>query len=290
MPRNYLETVTRALEMIAGRFDSAWVVDHLQFDEKSVLEGFTTLTYFCALHPRLRFGNAVLCQSFRNPALLAKMAATIQFLSGGRFILGLGAGWHEQEYRAYGYDFPAHGVRVDQLEEAVQIIRSMWSGAPATFEGAHYRVHAARCEPQPIPSPPLMIGARKPRMLRLAARWADEWNVSSSGLGRYERLVAEFERACGQVGREPGSVRRSWVGGIACAPTQQEAEALAGDRFSAQADEDDFGFVGTPPQVVDQMQRFIDAGVDTFMLDCAGFPDTACLEILLEQVLPRLQG
>src|SRR4051812_22494919 len=96
----------RALERVAGHFDSAWVVDHLQFGETEVLEGWTTLAYMAARHPQLQFGHSVICQSFRNPALLAKMGATLQLLTGGRFILGLGTGWNEEEYRAYGYPFP----------------------------------------------------------------------------------------------------------------------------------------------------------------------------------------
>jgi alkanesulfonate monooxygenase SsuD/methylene tetrahydromethanopterin reductase-like flavin-dependent oxidoreductase (luciferase family) len=102
----FVEDLNRALNLVTGHFDSAWFVDHLQFGDADMLEGFTALTYMAALHPQLKFGHAVLCQSFRNPALLAKMGATLQFLSGGRFILGLGAGWHEEEYQAYGYDFP----------------------------------------------------------------------------------------------------------------------------------------------------------------------------------------
>jgi len=119
-----VQEIDRALALIAGRFTSAWMVDHLQFGDMDVLEGFTALTWFAARHPQLRFGNTVLCQSFRNPAHLAKMAATLQLLSGGRFTLGLGAGWHQEEYDAYGYEFPRDGVRVDQLREAVQIIKS----------------------------------------------------------------------------------------------------------------------------------------------------------------------
>jgi hypothetical protein len=114
---SFVSDLDRALDLIGGHFDSAWFVDHLQFGDMAVLEGFTALAYMAARHPALQFGHTVLCQSFRNPALLAKMGATLQFLSGGRFLLGLGAGWHEEEYRAYGYDFPAAGVRVAQLEE-----------------------------------------------------------------------------------------------------------------------------------------------------------------------------
>ncbi len=98
----FVHDLDRALRLVSGHFDFAWLIDHLQFGDQDVLEGFTTLSYMAARHPQLKFGHTVPCQSFRNPALLAKMAATLQFLSGGRFILGIGAGWHEEEYRAYG--------------------------------------------------------------------------------------------------------------------------------------------------------------------------------------------
>jgi alkanesulfonate monooxygenase SsuD/methylene tetrahydromethanopterin reductase-like flavin-dependent oxidoreductase (luciferase family) len=100
----FVADLDRALALVSGHFDSAWIIDHLQFGADDVLESFTTLAYMAARHPLLKFGHTVVFQSFRNPALLAKMAATLQFLSGGRFILGIGAGWHEEEYQAYGYD------------------------------------------------------------------------------------------------------------------------------------------------------------------------------------------
>jgi alkanesulfonate monooxygenase SsuD/methylene tetrahydromethanopterin reductase-like flavin-dependent oxidoreductase (luciferase family) len=282
----YVANLNRALHLATGSFDSAWIIDHLQFGSSDVLESFTTLAYMAAQHPQLKFGHAVICQSFRNPALLAKMGATLQFISGGRFLLGIGAGWHAEEYRAYGYDFPSAGTRVAQLEETLQIIRSMWTQKTTTFAGAHYRVNDAYCEPKPDPLPPVMVGAFQPKMLRLAARYADDWNVSSSGLPRYRRLAAQFESACAAVGRDPRTVRRSWCGGCAYAATQAEAEQLAGERFSAANPEDDFGFVGTPAQVAGQLRDFITLGVDTFILDCAGFPSLATLERLIGEVIP----
>lgn len=281
----YIHDLDRALSLISGHFDSAWIIDHLQFGDQGVLEGFTTLSYMAARHPQLKFGHTVLCQSFRNPALLAKMAATLQFLSGGRFILGIGAGWHEEEYRAYGYDFPSAAVRVEQLDETLQIVKALWTEEATTFHGQHFQVTQAHCEPKPDPLPPIMVGAFKPKMLRLTARHADWWNVSSTGPKSYRQMADEFERACMEVGRDPASVRRTWVGGFACAPTQAEAKALAGDRFSADND-DDFGFVGTPQQVVEQMRAFVEMGVDYFMLDCAGFPELTVLELLVERVAP----
>src|SRR5262245_11251185 len=169
----YVEDLDRALALVSGKFDSAWIIDHLQFGNDDVLEGFTALTYLAARHPRLKFGHTVLCQSFRNPALLAKMGATLQFLSGARFILGLGAGWHEEEYQAYGYDFPSSGVRVAQLEETLKVIQALWKGGPATFRGQYYQVTHAYCEPRPEPLPVIMVGAFRPKMLRLTARYAD---------------------------------------------------------------------------------------------------------------------
>jgi alkanesulfonate monooxygenase SsuD/methylene tetrahydromethanopterin reductase-like flavin-dependent oxidoreductase (luciferase family) len=276
------------LGLVAGHFDSAWSIDQLQSGDADQLEGFTALTYMAALRPQLTFGHTVLCQSFRNPALLAQMGATLQFMSGGRFILGIGAGWNEEEYRAYCYDFPPARVRVDQLEEALQIIKVMWTEETATFEGRYYRVIEARCDPKPDPVPTIMLGAFKPKMLRLTAKYADWWNVSSTGVAGYRRMVTECERACDDVGRDGATLRRSWGGGCACAPTQEEAEAFAGDLYSAGNAYDDFAFVGTPQQLVEQRRPFIDLGVDYFMFDCGGFPKLTTLELLINEVLPAL--
>ena len=207
--KTWVADINRALTLISPYFDSAWIVDHLMFDDTAVLEAFTTLSYFAGLHPQLKFGHAVLCQSFRNPALMAKMAANLQFLSDGRFILGVGAGWHEAEYRAYGYDFPSDGVRVEQLGEALQIIRALWTEEKASFSGTHYRIHEAYLEPKPELLPPIMLGAFRPKMLRLTAKYADWWNVSSTSSKDYRLMVEEFERACEAVGRDSATVRRS---------------------------------------------------------------------------------
>jgi alkanesulfonate monooxygenase SsuD/methylene tetrahydromethanopterin reductase-like flavin-dependent oxidoreductase (luciferase family) len=286
----FIEDLNRALDLVTGHFDSAWFVDHLQFGDVDLLEGFTALAYMSALHPRLEFGHIVLCQSFRNPALLAKMGATLQFMSGGRFTLGIGAGWHEEEYKAYGYDFPPPGVRVEQFEETIQIIKAMWTQERATFEGRHYSVREAFCEPKLVPMPPVVVGAFKPRMLRLAARYADWWNVSSTGPDKYRAMVEELERACAEAGRDPSTVGRSWVGGCACAPTQQEAEAFAAGLYGPDHASGDYDFVGTPAQLLDQMRPLIDLGITYFILDCGGFPDLTTLNLLAHEVLPALNS
>src|SRR5918992_41365 len=140
----FVSQVSTMLDRIQGRFDSVWMDDHLlpwaDFVPPGTanLECLSTTAYLAATYPSLDFGCTVLCLSFRNPALTARMGANLQLLTGGRFILGIGAGWMEREHRAYGYDFPQAAVRIARLEEAVQIIRKMWTEAPATFRGRHY--------------------------------------------------------------------------------------------------------------------------------------------------------
>lgn len=284
----YMEDVNRLLNYVKGHYASAWMIDHLQHD---VLEGWTALTYLAALHPQLMWGHTVLCQSFRNPALVAKMGATLHFISEGRFILGMGAGGQADEHLAYGFDFPPGKTRVAELDEALHIIKAMWTQEQATFEGTYYHIQQAQCEPKPHPVPTIMIGAFRPQMLRLTARHADWWNVSSTGIEEYRTYRHEFERACEEVGRDPTTVRRTWGGGCVCAPTFQEVMELAaerrqmGEEYAYNENED---FVGTPAQIIEKMQQFVELGVDYFMLDCGGFPRLTTVEMLVDEVLPAL--
>ena len=281
---SYVADLQRGLELIAGHYDSAWMIDHLQYDAAYLMEGWTALSYMAALQPRLMFGNAVICQSFRNPALLAKMAATFQYMSGGRFILGIGAGWKKDEYLSYGYDFPSPGTRVEELDETMQIINAMWRDERATMRGKHYQVFDAWCEPKPDPLPPIMIGASKPRMLGLAARYADWWNVSWTGISDYRKKVAECEQACAEFNRDPATLRRTWFGGCVCGPTEDAVKTLNVSGISSAN-----AFVGTPNQIIEQMLPFIELGVDYFILSSHGFPDLTTLETLIHEVLPSLQ-
>ena len=283
--QDYADGIARGMALITGHFDSAWFVDHFQFDDSDQLEAWVALTYFAAQYPQFQFGHAVLCQSYRNPALTAKMGASLQALTGGRFILGIGAGWHEPEYRAYGYPFPPAGQRVEEFEETLEIIKQMWHEEKATFKGKHYQIEDAWCEPKPDPVPPIMIGGAKPRMLRIVARYADWWNVSWTGIADYREQVAESERACAEVGRDPATLRRTWFGGCLCAPTEAEVQ-----RLNTRGIKPDNAFVGTPAQLVEQMAPFIELGVDYFMLGAGGFPDLTTLEMLVHEVMPQLNA
>ncbi len=282
----FLAKIHTALDTISGHFDSIWIADHLQFGNRPLFEGWTALTHFAALHPELRYGHLVLCQLFRNPALLAKMAATTQYMSQGRFILGLGAGWAEEEARAYDLPFPTPGQRVSELEEQIQIINALWREEQVTFEGKYHRVTNAVCLPKPDPLPPLLIAGSQPRMLRLIARYADWWNAGVNDLAKAREQLQALDAACEQVGRDPKTLRRTAMIGVTCAPTEQEVQKLVAAHQAPFGP----GFVGTPTQVVEQLQPLVEAGFDYFMISPGALLHAnTSVEMLAHEVLPALK-
>lgn len=208
----------------AWGFDAAWCHDHFipagtRDVDGPCMDGWTALAALAALTPRMRVGVFVTGNTYRNPALLAKIATTIDHISGGRLNLGMGAGWYELEHSAYGFEFGTPGQRLAKLEEALEVITRLWSGAPAvSFEGAHYSLHNAPFLPQPLqsPRPPIWIGGGGERKtLRLVAKYADAWN----GLGPIATLQQKVEilhRHCADVGRDPASIQLT--AGVAVIP------------------------------------------------------------------------
>ena len=174
------------LPAVLPHFDSVWIADHFYgFDSdkrEGFLEAWTTLVWFAARFPDVVLCHHVLGHGYRNPALTAKMAATLQVLSGDRFMLGIGAGWREPEYRAYGYEFPSAAVRVRQLEEVVQICRLMWTEEHPTFHGAYFQIDDAAATPRPVVAPPICIGSSGEQLgLPMVGRRADVWNGPYTG-------------------------------------------------------------------------------------------------------------
>ncbi len=160
-----------------------------------------------------RVGCMVTGVTYRNPAILAKMAVTVDHISGGRLNFGIGAGWHEAEHRGFGLEFPSAGTRVAMLDEAITMIRRLWTEETVTFEGRFYTLNEAICEPKPLqrPYPPIVVGGSQPKMLRVIARHADEWNMPShEGPQQWGGEVNErLAEACAEVGRDPRDIRRS---------------------------------------------------------------------------------
>lgn len=283
--QDFLKGIHAGLDTIAGHFDSAWMADHLQFGNRPALEGWTALTHLAAGHPELKFGHLVLCQLFRNPALLAKMAATFQYMSQGKFIFGLGAGWHEEETQAYHLPFPPAGQRVSELDEQLQIIKALWSEETVTFEGKYHRVNNAVCLPHPEPPPIILVAAHQPRMMRVAARHADWWNTGVDKLEQAKERLQALDAACEAVGRDPQTLRRTAMIACCCAPTEQKLKEL----IASYKGPFNMSFTGTPAQVAEQLQPFIEAGFDYFMITAGGFPhNTTTAEMLSHEVLPLL--
>lgn len=289
----FLAQITETLRRIEGQFDSAWIADHFipwadfVADDVDTLECITAISYLAGAFPRLDFGSIVLCQSYRNPALLAKMGASLQALTNGRFILGIGAGWKEDEYLAYNYPFPNAPARISQLSEAVQIIRQMWTAAPASFSGDHYQIKDAYCLPLPSPRPPIMIGGGGEKLtLRVVAQHADWWNIPGGSVENYAHKLDVLRGHCEAVGREYDEIVKTWSGEVvAIAETDAEARRIAaGCPF-------DVGqrFTGTPDKIAAELGRFTDLGVEHFILRFADFPDTAGVELFASQVIPHFR-
>ncbi len=271
----------RLIELSRPHFDTIWAEDHFQWGARPMVEAITTLSYLVGKYPGMRFGNIVLGQSYRNPALTAKMAANLQLLSGGNFILGIGAGWKEDEYTAYGYPcpYPSAGQRIDELDEAVQIIRAMWTESPATCEGKYYHIENAYCSPQPNPPIPLLIaGQGEKKLLRVVAKYADWWNAPFMQPDEYAHKQQVLAEHCMEIGRDPAEIYNTYYALV----------SLATDRSKTDQINPDF-IAGTPDDVTEVLSQFVKLGVKHFQIRLTDFPSTDGLELFIEKVLPRLK-
>ncbi len=287
----FIEQIHHTLQCIHPHVNSVWVDDHLmpwatwQSNDTPYLECLTTIAYFAAAYPTLKFGASVLCQSYRNPGLLAKMAANLHLITGGRFLFGIGAGWMESEYRAYNFDFPPPSVRLAQLEEAIQVVKRLWTESPASFAGTYYRLDNAYCEPRPDPIPPLLIGGGGEQLtLRLVAKYADWWNFPGGTASNYAHKLNVLRQHCDAVGREYDEIVKTWSAeAIAVAETTAEAQ-----RIAAASPYNQHAIIGTPAQVAEQLQVFVDLGVEYLIVRLLDFPNTAGIELFVQEVMPRL--
>jgi probable F420-dependent oxidoreductase len=217
----YEEIRALALQAEAAGFDSVWVFDHLLFrgpDGRSegIWESWTTLSALAEATSRVELGTLVLCAGFRNPAVLAKMAVTLDSVSNGRLILGLGAGWHKPEFEAFGIPFDR---RLSRFEEALGVVSSLLRTGTLDFEGQHYWVRGGELRPRSsrAAGPPILVGAAGPRMLRLTARLADQWNGCWFGEpASAADLLAKVRHACAEVGRDPASLQLTVGVNVAC--------------------------------------------------------------------------
>lgn len=278
-------------------YDSAWLDDHFygvamppQADSP---ECWTLMAALARETTRLRFGTLVMCNSYRHPPLLAKMAATLDQVSDGRFEFGLGAGWFEQEYVAYGYDFPPIGERLARLDEALQICRALWREERASFDGRYYRLREAWCNPKPVqrPHPPIMVGGGGERvLLRLVATHADRWNFGGS-VADFQRKIPILERHCAAVGRDPASIEKSWFGTIIIEPDEAALAARLAKR-RARSHGDAYGLhtlAGTPEQLVATLRQYVAAGVTHFIGMFGRVERLGATELFAAAVMPAFR-
>jgi F420-dependent oxidoreductase-like protein len=289
-------------------FDSLWRSDHL-FSLFGVvtrpgLDTWPSLTYLATATRRIRFGPLVCPMTFRHPSMLAREAAAVDVLSGGRLELGVGAGWHDREHQAFGIPYPPVGERVDRLDEGIRVIQALWSGEPAHFDGRFYKLDGAVGWPRPAQRPriPLIVGGKGARVRAIAAKYADEWNCAASQPPSVIKTLTEtLEAACRKIGRDPRTIRRSWMGAFLIGERGADLERRARKiqeyvppRAGTPAAKlpgllkNEGWLVGTPEEIVGQMRALTAEGIGRFMLQLFDQEDVEALHLAAEKVVPAL--
>ncbi len=282
-------------------YDHLWVYDHVETvprrEPTHCFEAFTMLAALSQVTSTAELGQLVTCSSYRNAGLLAKEAACIDVYSGGRLILGLGAGWYSREYEAYGYDYLSDRERLEVLEETITVIPRLWSEETVTFAGKHLHFDGAFSDPKPLrtPRPPLWIGGGGEKVtLRIAAEHADatNWQV---GLDQFVHKSKVLEEHCSRIGRDFDSIARTHGPDCRLFDTERDLQAWldspGGGQLWGRTPHEDYlrdNFVGTPERVAEQVQGFVDAGCRELVLWFRDFPSSESLERFTAEVVPKL--
>jgi alkanesulfonate monooxygenase SsuD/methylene tetrahydromethanopterin reductase-like flavin-dependent oxidoreductase (luciferase family) len=303
------EGVLKAAEL---GFDAAWAPDHLMLGrDNAEYEAWTLLSAIAGFTETINVGSLVLCNDYRNPALVAKMAATLDVVSEGRLELGLGAGWHEPEYDAYGWEYRDGFERLMRLDEGIRVMTELWDTEPgegATFEGDHYRIEDAHCEPGPVqdPRPPILVGGQGEEVtLKLVAKLADVWNtdVFNGDVDTLEHKIGVIEDHCDTVGRDPDEIEYSWDGHVICTRDEEKIdrlldlmtpiqfEAAYQDQAPIETEEDarEYFVMGTPEECAAAIQDRIDVGVTKFQCWFVDYPDFEGMELFADEVMPEFR-
>jgi F420-dependent oxidoreductase-like protein len=297
-PAEYFETLKNiVLESERLCYDAFWLDDHLMYNDWSILEPWITLSALSQITNRIRLGTMVTCNAHRNPALLAKTAATLDNLSNGRLELGIGAGTQEQEHISYGFDFPKPTVRIEQLGEAIEVMTRLWTKKKATYQGKYYSLKDAVCEPKPIQTPRLPItvgGCGEKHALKVTAKYADrfDWGFLPS-FDEYKHKLVVLKNHCKSVGRDFGEIEKScWPSGqilVAKDPDEltQKIAKLKPSNISLEEFKKSTLAV-TPQECQEHLQVYVDLGVSYFMLYFADLPSLEGLRLFAEAVFSKM--
>ena len=281
-------------------YPSVWHIDHLIWkgerlpwnETGRVLECWTVLSALASVTEKIRLGPLVLCNSYRNPALVAKMGATLDVISEGRLEFGIGAGWHKDEYLSYGYPFPKASTRIEQLREAVQIIKKMWTEGEPSFHGKYYQINEVICQPKPIqkPHPPIWIGGGGEKLtLRVVAELANGYNFHGSP-ELYKRKLKVLREHCKEVGRDFDSIRKSiWIGVIIDKNKRALKKKVKNFLTGVKEPEEWLNrrIVGTPEQCIKRVHKYMNAGVEIFLLNFRDHEKD--MELFAETVIPEFR-
>jgi F420-dependent oxidoreductase-like protein len=286
-------------------FESLWRSDHFFsfFNQRPTIDSLDTMiahTYTASASSRIRFGPLVLSMTFRHPAVLARMAAAVDQLSNGRFILGVGAGWNTTEHEAYGIELPALKQRMDNLEEGIRVIKALFENDEASYEGKIYSLKNAYMNPKPAQKPMALLigGGGEQRTLRMVARYATEWNNGiGGGLEAYMHKAEVLEKHCEAEKRDPATIERSAVTGYIIGENQAEVDRkvkAAIESAPARFRRDDgkppmTALWGTPSQIVEQIKEVEEkTGLTRLQLQHRSPPSKADLELLATEILPKV--
>ena len=275
-------------------YHSVWFYDHILgmgSIDSDIFEAWTLMSALSTITSRVRIGTLVLCNSFRPPALLAKMAATLDNISDGRLEFAIGAGWFEPEYRAYGYPFLNTVTRIDQLREATKIIRAMWTEERATLKGKYYRIEDAFCNPKPVqkPHPPIIIGGSGERhLLRVVAELAAEWNCPASSAWEYDRKLTVLKNHCKDLGRDINGIAISEQTVCVIGENRAELEEKlpkAKKRYGFFGDIEKTGIVGTPDECIETIRKKAKKGVSKFTIFFSDIMKPETLRFFAKEVM-----
>jgi F420-dependent oxidoreductase-like protein len=279
-------------------FDSFWVMDHFHQipmigkPEEPMLESWTTLSVLAGLTTKIKLGTLVTGIMYRYPAILAKVAATLDVLSKGRLFMGIGAAWNEDESNAYGIHFPPANERLSRLEEAIQIIRKMWTEEPsASFNGKYYQIRDAYCNPKPIqkPSPPILVGGSGERKtLKIVAKYADACNLFGSA-ETVKRKLNILKEHCKSVGRDYGLILKTKLGVIVIDDDNQMVEKQIQQIFKGMPEEQirEFAIYGTPEDVLRQIELLEQVGIQYLIVDLDPSRELEALDTFANKIIKK---
>ncbi len=285
-------------------YDSIWSSDHFFLDNKSedknCMEAWTLIAALASKTTTLRLGALVTCNSYRYPAVLAKIAATVDMISNGRLEFGIGAGWKEIEYNAYGIPFPSVKDRMDQLEESIQIIKKLWTEPKVSFDGKHYQIKDAFSAPKPIQQlPPIFIGGSgKKRILSMVAKHADYCNLTwFHDPEKIPDLLTALKNHCNKISRDYETLGKSYFASVMIAETEDEVEKLLTERAKSRGKSlEEFRkmlgkgvFFGTPETVRERFENLIDLGFNYFQIMFPYPMDYDQSNKFAQLVLPKLR-